>query len=115
VSRADAPERIDALQLHWSVDGGRSWHEASTTRSGTATFGATVPGIALQSGASLSLRAVATDAAGNQVDQTVLGIIPVRLAQHAEPHARDRVDQRLTLGRRVVDPPQRERWRRSRS
>jgi hypothetical protein len=34
-----------------------------------------VPGIALQSGGSLSLRA---DAAGNQVEQTVLGIIPVR-------------------------------------
>jgi len=69
---------IDAMRLWWSVDGGDSWHESPARRTGADSFDATVPGTALQSGGSVSLRAVATDAAGNQVDQTVLGIVPVR-------------------------------------
>jgi hypothetical protein len=37
-----------------------------------------VPRHALRPGGSVSLRAAAADAAGNTVDQTVLGIYPVR-------------------------------------
>jgi hypothetical protein len=78
VSGATAPDRIDSLQLWWSVNGGDTWHQSSTKRTGTASFRSTVPGTVLRSGESVSLRVVAADAAGNQVDQTVLGIIPVR-------------------------------------
>jgi subtilisin family serine protease len=74
---AAAPDRIDAMRLWWSVDGGDSWHRSSTRRTGTASFRAAVPGNALQAGRDVSLRAAATDAAGNEVDQTVLGIVPV--------------------------------------
>jgi len=78
VSGSAAPDRIDAMQLWWSVDGGETWAEASTRRTGTASFNGTVPGTALQSGRAVSLRVLATDATGNQVDQTVFDIIAVR-------------------------------------
>jgi hypothetical protein len=78
VSGAVAPDRIAALRLQWSVDGGGTWHRSSTRRTGRASFRGTVPGTALRAGGSVSLRVVATDAAGNAVDQTVLGIVPVR-------------------------------------
>ena len=78
MSGASAPDQVDAMQLWWSVDGGESWIESSTRRTGSAAFSSTVPGTALRSRKSLSLRIAATDAAGNQVDQTVLRIIPVR-------------------------------------
>ncbi|WP_162451361.1 S8 family serine peptidase [Phytoactinopolyspora mesophila] len=75
----EVPERIESMRLWWSVDDGETWREAPARRTGEATFRATLlPVSALQSGASVSLRAVATDTAGNEVDQTVLGIIPVR-------------------------------------
>ena len=78
VAGATAPDRIDAMQLWLSVDGGGTWQQASTRRTGTASFSAMLPGGTLRSGDVVSLRAVATDAADNQVDQTVLGIVPVR-------------------------------------
>jgi subtilisin family serine protease len=78
LSGGTAPEQIEAMELWWSVDGGESWTQSSTRRTGTTTFTSMVPGTALQSGRSVSLRVAATDAAGNRVDQTVLGIIPVR-------------------------------------
>jgi hypothetical protein len=78
MSGAVAPDRIEAMELWWSVDSGDTWQQSSTKRTGMASFRGTVPGTALRSGESVSLRVAAADAAGNQVDQTVLGIIPVR-------------------------------------
>jgi subtilisin family serine protease len=78
VSGADAPERIEHLRLWWSVDGGDTWEPERVTRTGRATFRGKVPGGALRSGRSLSLRVVAIDADGNEIDQAVPGIIPVR-------------------------------------
>jgi hypothetical protein len=78
VGNAAAPERIASMRLRWSVDGGDTWHRASTRRTGRDSFRAGVPGDALRSGREVSLRAIAADAAGNEVDQTVLGIVPVR-------------------------------------
>jgi hypothetical protein len=78
VSGSTAPAQIAELRLSWSLDDGGTWQRAPTRRTGAASFSSTVPGTALQTGADVSLRAVAIDAAGNEVDQTVLGIIPVR-------------------------------------
>jgi subtilisin family serine protease len=76
---AEAPERIESMRVWWSVDDGDTWREASARRTGADTFRATLlPVSSLAAGASVSLRAVATDPAGNEIDQTVLGIIPVR-------------------------------------
>ena len=73
-----APAAIDALRLWWSADGGQSWGRAWAWRTGASSFRANVPRHALRPGGSVSLRAAAADAAGNTVDQTVLGIYPVR-------------------------------------
>ena len=73
-----APGRIDGLRLWWSADGGQRWDRAWAWRTGQATFRAYVPRHALRPGGSVSLRAAAADAAGNTVDQTVLGMYPVR-------------------------------------
>jgi subtilisin family serine protease len=72
------PDRIDELTLQWSVDGGTHWQRAAVKRETPATFRGTVPGKELRSGRDVSLRLTATDAAGNAIDQTVDGIIPVR-------------------------------------
>ena len=70
--------RIHEMTLRWSVDDGRSWHRSSLRRETEATFRGRVPGNALRSGRTVSLRATASDAAGNRIDQTVWDIIPVR-------------------------------------
>jgi subtilisin family serine protease len=77
VSGAEAPERIDRMRLWWSTDGGRRWEWAWTRRRGQASFEASVRGTALRTGTRVSLRAVAEDAAGNEIDQTVQDIFPV--------------------------------------
>ena len=78
LSGSIAPDRFDEMELWWSVDDGATWRRSETTRTGTASFRSAVPGTALRAGAAVSLRAVAVDAAGNEIDQTVLGIVPVR-------------------------------------
>jgi subtilisin family serine protease len=73
-----ATDRIAYMALWWSLDGGDRWERSPVTRTGRSSFRAKVPGSALQSGASVSLRAFAVDATGNEIDQTVPDIIPVR-------------------------------------
>lgn len=63
------------LRLWWSADDGRSWTRAPSRRTGPSTFRASVPARGVKR--SVSLRAVA-EAGGVTVDQTVLGIYPVR-------------------------------------
>ena len=70
--------RVDGMRLWWSGDGGWTWERAWAWRTGESRFRANVPRHALRPGGSVSLRAAAADAAGNTVDQTVLGIYPVR-------------------------------------
>lgn len=71
-------EKVDSLRLWWSVDDGETWHQSAAKRTSGTSFRGIVPGNTLRPGDSLSLRVAATDAAGDSIDQTVIGIFPVR-------------------------------------
>ena len=71
-------DRIDEMTLRWSADGGVTWTRAPLTRTAPAAFRGAVPAKGLRSGREVSLRVTAVDAEGNEVDQTVMGIAPVR-------------------------------------
>lgn len=71
------PSAITGATLSYSVDGGQHWTKATVIRTGSG-YRAIVPPWVLSSGKQLSLRAGATDAAGNTIEQTVIGAIPVR-------------------------------------
>ncbi|MPZ94027.1 MAG: S8 family serine peptidase [Propionibacteriales bacterium] len=75
---ADRKPAIAAATVSYSTDAGASWRQAPGRRVGDGRYVITVPGHALVSGDSISLRARASDADGNSIDQTLVGTIPVR-------------------------------------
>jgi hypothetical protein len=74
----EPPCRITRVQLWWSTDDGTSWHEVSVRRTAQDAGVAVVPAPELTAGASVSLRVRAVDDARNSIDQTNIGLIPVR-------------------------------------
>ena len=70
--------RIQTAQLTWSTDDGASWHDLRVRRTGDHTFHALLPASALRGADALSFRVVATDAAGNSVDQTTHRLLSVQ-------------------------------------
>jgi subtilisin family serine protease len=79
MSGSQAPESVESMSVWWSLDDGATWSSATTRKSGPASFEAVIPGNVLSPGDALSLRVSATDADGNSIDQTVIGIFPVDL------------------------------------
>jgi len=69
--------RVTGAKLSYSTDGGKRWTPAFVVPAGGA-YTAVIPPWAVLPGKSLSLRAVATDAAGGTIDQTVIAAIPTR-------------------------------------
>jgi hypothetical protein len=78
ISHNTSPDRIASAELWWSTDEGETWRETRVRRVSDIAFAAMVPGRSLMPGTDLSLRVVATDDAGNAVDQTNIGLVPVR-------------------------------------
>jgi hypothetical protein len=78
VSHKVGSERIDSLHVWWSTDDGETWQRSKAKRTSPTSFQSKIRGNALRPGDSLSLRVAATDAVGDSVDQTVIGIFPVR-------------------------------------
>jgi hypothetical protein len=74
---SDAPAQITQVRLWWSADDGTAWHELNVRRTAADAAAAIVPAPALRAGGSLSLRVQATDSAGNSIDQTNIGLVPV--------------------------------------
>ncbi|WP_460654772.1 S8 family serine peptidase [Kribbella endophytica] len=68
--------RVTGAKLWYSTDNGRRWTQALVVPV-AGKYTALVPPWAVLPGKTLSLRAVATDAAGGSIDQTVLNAIPV--------------------------------------
>ncbi|MEV6288060.1 S8 family serine peptidase [Kribbella sp. NPDC051770] len=68
--------RVTGAKLWYSTDQGRRWTPALVVPVG-GKYTALVPPWAVLPGKTLSLRAVASDAAGGSIDQTVLNAIPV--------------------------------------
>ncbi|MGC4941732.1 S8 family serine peptidase [Kribbella sp. DT2] len=68
--------RVTGAKLWYSSDNGRRWTQALVVPVG-GKYTALVPPWSVLPGKTLSLRAVATDAAGGSIDQTVLNAIPV--------------------------------------
>ncbi len=75
---ADDPSKITGAQLEVSTNGGSTWSAVSLKRAGNGAYRGAVPKHKLVPGGSLSFRTQATDQSGGTVDQTVLGMIPVR-------------------------------------
>ena len=78
LSLNQAVDRITSANLWVSADHGASWEPLRMRRTSATTFAATVRRGLLRPGAELSLRVAAEDGAGNSVDQTSLGLVPVR-------------------------------------
>jgi subtilisin family serine protease len=68
--------RVTGAKLWYSTDNGSRWTQALVVPI-AGKYTALVPPWAVLPGKTLSLRAVATDAAGGSIDQTVLNAIPV--------------------------------------
>ncbi len=66
------------LRLWISTDQGANWSAIRVDHISGEQYLALVPGGLLHAGDSVSLHGIATDAAGNSIDQTVQGIFPVR-------------------------------------
>ncbi|MGC5019349.1 S8 family serine peptidase [Micromonospora sp. DT47] len=75
---AEPAARVTGARLWYSVDGGTTWERLDIRKDAEGRYRATVPGNVLRPGTDLSLRATATDSAGGSIDQTVIGILPVR-------------------------------------
>ena len=72
------PAKITTVRLEWSTDDGKTWHEVSVRRTADDAGQAVVPANELPAGASLSLRVRAVDEDRNSIDQTSIGLLPVR-------------------------------------
>ncbi|TWD84158.1 subtilisin family serine protease [Kribbella amoyensis] len=73
--KGSTASRVTGASLWYSTDGGKQWTRALTVPIGSR-YRTIIPPWALVPGKSLSLRAVATDAAGGRVEQTVLDAVP---------------------------------------
>ncbi|MFD9129999.1 S8 family serine peptidase, partial [Kitasatospora sp. NPDC059571] len=67
-----APSRVTSLQASWSTDGGATWHQLHTTRTGDdGGYEAVLPAEALRAGGTVALHVTAADDGGSTVDQVL--------------------------------------------
>jgi subtilisin family serine protease len=69
---------VVATNLSFSTDGGTKWIRVALTQLGPGRYRAVLPGGAMVSGRTVSLRALARDAGDGRLEQTLLRAFPIR-------------------------------------
>jgi hypothetical protein len=75
---ATDPGEIEQAALSYSIDDAERWRPVRLSRLAAGSYAGSIPASALRAADAISLRAAASDSLGNAVEQTVIGIVPLR-------------------------------------